>query len=187
MRLLDLMAKVRLGAARAKMQVSTEARVGWRRIRIKDGCILSIGKGSIVEAAVAFERPGSHVSIGTRTFVGASLIACAERIEIGDDVLISWGCTIVDHDSHSLAWKHRSRDVEEWFHGRKDWRHVEKAAVRIGDKAWIGMNAILLKGVQVGEGAVVGAGSVVTKDVAPYTIVAGNPARPVRELGPDER
>ncbi|MDH4236354.1 MAG: hypothetical protein OEV17_03815 [Nitrospira sp.] len=59
--------------------------------------------------------------------------------------------------------------------------------VDIHDKAWIGLDAIILKGVTIGEGAIVGAGSVVSKDVPPFTIVAGNPARVVRELGPDER
>ncbi len=52
--------------------------------------------------------------------------------------------------------------------------------IRIGNGAWIGAKAIILKGVTIGEGAIVGAGSVVTRDVAPYTIVAGNPARFIR-------
>ena len=52
---------------------------------------------------------------------------------------------------------------------------------------WIGFNAIVLKGVTIGEGAIVGAGAVVTKDVPAYTIVAGNPAHPIRELTPSER
>ena len=63
---------------------------------------------------------------------------------------------------------------------------VKIAPVRIGDKAWIGFNAIILKGVTVGEGAIVAAGAVVTKDVPPYTIVAGNPARVIRTLSEPE-
>ena len=51
----------------------------------------------------------------------------------------------------------------------------------IDDDVWIGANAIILKGVRVGEGSIVGAGAVVTKDVAPYTIVAGNPAKKIRD------
>jgi maltose O-acetyltransferase len=58
--------------------------------------------------------------------------------------------------------------------------------VIINDKAWIGFNAILLKGVVIGEGAVVAAGSVVTKDVEPWTMVAGNPARVIKRLTIDE-
>jgi acetyltransferase-like isoleucine patch superfamily enzyme len=57
----------------------------------------------------------------------------------------------------------------------------------ISDFVWIGANVIILKGVTIGEGAIVGAGSVVTKDVPPYTIVAGNPARIIREIPENER
>jgi acetyltransferase-like isoleucine patch superfamily enzyme len=60
---------------------------------------------------------------------------------------------------------------------------VKVAKVKICNKAWIGYNVVILKGVVVGEGAVVAAGSVVTKDVEPYTLVAGNPARKIRDLG----
>jgi acetyltransferase-like isoleucine patch superfamily enzyme len=59
--------------------------------------------------------------------------------------------------------------------------------VTVGNDVWIGANACVLRGVALGEGAIVGTGSVVTKDVPPYTIVAGNPARVIRELTPDER
>lgn len=61
-------------------------------------------------------------------------------------------------------------------------RHLWREPIIIGDDAWIGFNAIILKGVTIGEGAVVGAGAVVTKDVPPYTVVAGNPAGVVKKL-----
>jgi acetyltransferase-like isoleucine patch superfamily enzyme len=174
-------------AGRTGVQVAPRSKVAWSKIRLLDGCRFSVGGGSIVDAKVRFDRPGGEVRIGERTFIGASTLVCAERIEIGDDVLISWGCTIVDHDSHAIVWKDRAQDVGNWYEGRKDWTTVERAAVRIGDKAWIGFNAIVLKGVNIGEGAVVGAGSVVTRDVPAFTIVGGNPARPIRELEAHER
>ena len=59
--------------------------------------------------------------------------------------------------------------------------------MRICKGAWLGARVIVTKGVTIGEGAVCGMGSVVTKDIAPYTVVAGNPARPIKELGVDER
>lgn len=101
--------------------------------------------------------------------------------------MIAWGCTVVDHNSHSLRWSERKDDVVNWLEGKKDWTHVKCASVTIGNKAWIGFNSTILKGVTVGEGAIVAASSVVTRDVPPFTIVAGNPAKVVRELRADER
>jgi galactoside O-acetyltransferase len=62
----------------------------------------------------------------------------------------------------------------------KNWTGVKHAPIIIKDKAWIGFNCIILKGVTIGEGAVVGAGSVVTENVPDYAVVAGNPARLIR-------
>jgi acetyltransferase-like isoleucine patch superfamily enzyme len=154
---------------------------------------VSFGKASVVACRIVLERDVGEVSIGARSYVGSSTIICAAGIEIGDDVLISWGCTIVDHDSHSLDWRSRSKDVEDWRAGlmsgglaeasrRKNWDAVEMAPISIGSKVWLGMNVTVLKGVTIGEGAVVAAGSVVTKDVEPWVLVAGNPARPLRTL-----
>jgi galactoside O-acetyltransferase len=106
---------------------------------------------------------------------------------VGNDVLISWGCHLADHDSHSIEWSKRQYDVSRWRTGQKSWEHVLTAPIVVRDKAWVGFNSIILKGVVIGEAAVVGAGSVVTSDVPPYTVVAGNPARVIRELTPEER
>jgi acetyltransferase-like isoleucine patch superfamily enzyme len=141
----------------------------------------------MLRARVLFDRRNASLSIGDRTFVGNSTIVIANRVEVGDDVLIAWGCTIVDHDSHARRFTDRKDDVSNWYLGQKDWSHVEIKPVTIGDKVWIGLNAIILKGVRIGEGSVVAAGSVVTHEVPPYVVVAGNPARVVRELTPDER
>lgn len=158
------------------------AKLRFEATRLRPGCSLSIGEESLIEGSLIFEREGASIRIGARTFIGGSTLASAERIEVGDDVLVAWGCTIVDHDSHSLSWEDRKHDVRDWAQGRKDWTHVPRAAVRIADRAWIGFNASILKGVSVGEGAVIAACSVVTRDVTPYTLVAGNPARVIREL-----
>lgn len=101
---------------------------------------------------------------------------------MGDDVVISWGVTIVDHNSHSVDAEERLADVTDWKNGHKDWANVTIAPVTIKARAWIGFNAIVLKGVTIGEGAVVAAGAVVTKDVPPYSVAAGNPARVIRTL-----
>ncbi len=148
----------------------------------------------MLSCRIIFEREVGSISIGNNTYVGGSQLICAERISIGSDVLIAWGCTVYDHDSHSSLWMDRSQDVELWRQGLlrggiekatdlKRWECVPKAAVNIEDKVWVGFNTIILKGVTIGEGAIVAAGSVVTGDVAPWTVVGGNPARVIKKQG----
>ncbi len=185
-KLLDFLAYRRLIKSTVKY-VGLGAKVSFRKITAKKNCQLEIGNNSIVEASVFFDKDDAKIVIGDRTFIGASTVVCAKNIIIGSDVLISWGCTIVDHDSHSVIFNNRSKDVQKWFHGLKDWNDVKVASVMINDKAWLGFNVIVLKGVTIGEGAVIGAGSVVTKDVPPYTINVGNPAHVIRDIPQDER
>lgn len=162
--------------------VAKSARINLFRVQWITDCSLRVGENSIVSAQIFFEKEGARVSIGSSTFIGASKLVAAEGIEIGDDVLISWGVTIVDHDSHSTDWSKRAVDVANWYNGKKVWDHVNVKPVRIGSRAWLGFDVTILKGVSIGEGAIVGAGSVVRQDVERYTVVAGNPAVFVRRL-----
>ncbi|MEM6692840.1 MAG: acyltransferase [Planctomycetota bacterium] len=143
---------------------------------------LMIGESSLVSGSLRFDREGAAILIGKRTFVGKSDLVAATKIEIGDDVMVSWGVTIVDHDSHSIYFDERKHDVLNWIGGSKDWESVATKPVQICDKSWIGMHAIILKGVTIGEGSVVAAGSVVARDVPPWVVVAGNPAKVIKEL-----
>lgn len=95
-------------------------------------------------------------------------IQCENSIEIGDGTIIGRGAKILDTDHHTIY-----NENGECINPSKP--------VRIGQNAWIGAGATVLKGVNIGEGAVVGAGAVVTKDVPPKTIVAGNPAKVIKE------
>ena len=156
--------------------------------RQREGCSLSIGSASNIEAALVLEQSSARISIGSRTHIGGgTLLAAASSIEIGDDVLIAFEALIMDHNSHSLKFRERQHDVRDWVKGTKDWSTVAMAPVKISNKAWIGVRAIVLKGVTIGEGAVVGAGSLVTANVPPWTIVGGNPARIIRPLTDEER
>jgi len=156
--------------------------------REPNGCSLVIGAESNIEGSLVLEQQGARIVIGSRTHVGGgTVVAAASKIEIGDDVLVAFDAVIVDHNSHSLKFRERQHDVRNWIQGKKDWSAVALAPVKISNKAWIGMRAIILKGVTIGEGAVVGAGSVVTSDVPPWTIVGGNPARVIRTLTDEER
>lgn len=122
------------------------------------------------------------ITVGDRCYIGKSHLVAAEKISIGNDVVIAWGVTIVDHNSHSVDWSIRRQDIINWHKGIKDWMDIGIAPINIADRVWIGFNAIIMKGVTLGEGCVVGAGSVITKDVPPYVIVAGNPARIIRQM-----
>jgi galactoside O-acetyltransferase len=141
---------------------------------------VSIGAGSVIHCRFNFDRPQARIAIGDRCYVGNSQLVAANEIEIWDDAISSWGVTVVDHNSHALSWESRRRDVVDWGMGKKDWNSVSVRPVIIQDKTWIGFNALILKGVTIGRGAIVGAGAVVTRDVPPYAIVAGNPAKIIR-------
>ena len=100
--------------------------------------------------------------------VSASQIIANIGIEIGEDALIGAGCLLCDSDMHEIP--------------LGSGKHIALAPIRIGARAFIGARCIILKGVTVGEGAVIGAGSVVTRDVAPWVVATGNPAMEVRKI-----
>jgi acetyltransferase-like isoleucine patch superfamily enzyme len=170
----------RFGSSR--LEIGSQSRVWVHRLRQMPGTSIVIGEESLISARIACERAEARVSIGDGTFIGGSLLSAAREIEVGSGVLISSGCVLMDHDSHSLSWQLRKDDARSWAVGEKSWYDVNISRLVIEDYAWIGINAVLLRGVTIGRGAVVAAGSVVTKSVAPCTLVAGNPARQIREL-----
>lgn len=139
--------------------------------------ILSELWGFEVPASVSLFPPfytdcGKNTMVGERTFLNAG---CSFQdqggITIGNDCLLGHRCTIatINHDQHP------DRRGDMTF-----------APVRIADKVWIGANVTILPGVSIGEGAIIAAGAVVTKDVAPRTIVGGVPARWMKDVAGDE-
>jgi len=157
------------------------------RIRPYEDNELIVGNQSFIRTVIAFEKKSARVEIGNRTFIGGGLITVADEVVIGDDVMLAWGVSISDHNSHSTCFSERANDVVQYLDGVKKWENVAINSVKICDKAWVGFNTIILKGVTIGEGAIIGAGSVVTKDVQPWVIMAGNPARLIREIPENER
>ncbi|QKD13837.1 acyltransferase [Mesorhizobium sp. NZP2077] len=136
------------------------------------------GKGGIeIGSRVSFRGFGSrswfHVSgkgklaIGSRSFINSGvMIDAALRVSIGKNCLI--GDCVVIQDSN--------------YHEIDEGSGVKTKAVLIGDNVWIGRNSIILPGVELGDHSVIGAGSVVTKSVPARSLVAGNPARILREV-----
>jgi acetyltransferase-like isoleucine patch superfamily enzyme len=171
---------------RNTVSVGVGSKINWPRLLSARAGSLTVGAGCIINAKCNFDIAGAEIHIGDRCYIGKSSLVSGSSITLGDDVIISWGVTIVDHNSHSLQWRDRQSDVADWHLGKKDWSNIDRRPIALGNKVWVGFNAIILKGVTIGEGAIVGAGSVVTKDVPAYTIVAGNPAAVIRAIGPSD-
>ena len=150
---------------------------------------ITIGNSCLLACNIVFETEGGSVTIGDGVFISAGTnLYSINNITIGNDVMISWGVSIIDNNSHSLVSQERINDVADWKKGinegvigkYKNWAVVKSAPIHIKDKAWIGFNSIIAKGVTIGEGAIVGAGSVVTKDVPDYAVVGGNPSKIIK-------
>lgn len=128
-------------------------------------------------------RIGAHCYVGEQTRIWSS---CA--ITIGDRVLISHLCTIIDNLTHPFSPTARHMQFRTIVTaGHPPELDLGERPVTIEDDALIGCHCVVLRGVTIGRGAIIGAGSVVTRDVSPFTVVAGNPARIVRELTAEER
>jgi acetyltransferase-like isoleucine patch superfamily enzyme len=186
--------KLRLLGSRVFVPVSARLLRGFQ-IRFlatpEERTYFTTGEDCFLNAAFVFEAKTGEIRLGDRCYLGAhTSILCRDKVILGNDVTIAWNVTIYDHDSHSMDWRDRAVAVRLFYDrygmsdcfDRLDWTNVRSAPIIIHDRVWIGFGATILKGVTVGEGAIVASCSVVTQDVEPYTIVAGNPARVVRKL-----
>lgn len=156
------------------------------RIEICDKCY--IGKGIYLTAWTLPETVGGGnsstlITIGNNCSIGAhNHITATNRIVIGDGFLSGKWVTITDN-SHGNYDLNNPEDIEQWQSVLPNHRPtVSKGPVIIGQNVWVGDKATILPGVTIGDGAVIGANSVVTKDVPPYSIVVGNPAKVIKQL-----
>ena len=135
------------------------------------GLLAHAGDNINIEPHVDF-GDGSHVSVGAHSGIGAH--SRVEAIVIEDGVMV--GPHLL-----TLSRNHLFSDPDTWIghQGR-----TERMPVRIGEGSWIGARVTILPGVQIGRMCVVGAGSVVTRDVEDFSVVGGNPARLIRRWGP---
>jgi acetyltransferase-like isoleucine patch superfamily enzyme len=133
-----------------------------RVVRLRPGCrIAVVGKGE----TPAVLSIGDLTEIGDRTIINASL-----QVQIGARCAISWDCDISDSDFHHIQMEAGVPSPPV------------SAPVIIEDEVWIGTRCLILKGVTIGRGSVIGAGSVVRRDVPPYSLMMGNPARRVAHI-----
>ena len=141
--------------------------IGWPCIFRFPGSEIEIGDDCLIR------RRGASIRIGKNVGISGSTVYAWNGIEIGDNTLIGANCKILDSDLHPLDAEARNAN---------NWDEVKTAPIVIGKNCFIGCNTLILKGVHLGDGCVIGAGSVVTKDIPPDCVAAGNPARVIRKL-----
>jgi acetyltransferase-like isoleucine patch superfamily enzyme len=128
------------------------------RVVVGDGVLMSHG------VRLHLREPGARIEIGAGSFLNyRTELVAHQRVSIGRGCLLAWDVQVLDSDSHPVD------------------DRPQTAPVVLGDRVWIGCRATVLKGVTIGDGAVVAAGSVVVSDVPARALVGGNPARVLRE------
>ena len=151
---------------------------------------VQIGRGSSIYLGVMFDLgPVARVRVGDFTLMNGSRLICDAAIEIGDYCLISWNTVLMDtyRVPAEPALRRPFLEAAAQRAPRCVRADVPARPIRIGNNVWIGFDSCVLPGLSIGDGAIVGARSVVVKDVPAYTVVAGNPARVIRQLEPDDR
>jgi len=125
---------------------------------------MQVGKNCVIRRGIYLASP-NQLEVGDGSFLGRASLYCTGGVKIGKNVNVSDGVVIITakHDVNSAKFEALYEPIS------------------IGDWAWIATNAVVLAGVDVGEGAIVAAAAVVTKDVPPYSIVGGNPAKVIGE------
>jgi acetyltransferase-like isoleucine patch superfamily enzyme len=148
-----------------------------------------IGRGTAVYMGSLFDvGQCGRITLGDYVLVNGARFICDSEITVGDHCLISWNAVFMDTYRVPSHPGERRREIEQAVlrSPRRLGGDVEARPIHIGNNVWIGFDSCVLPGVSIGEGSIVGARSVVSDDVPPYTVVAGNPARVIRDLAPLE-
>ena len=144
---------------------------------------IKIGDHSMVMGSLYITSNGS-IEIGDHFYLGRnSFIGSEQSIKIGRCVIVSNDVCIYDNNNHPTSPKARENmSLNGFSNDNWAWHHAASAPVVIEDNVWIGQYSTILKGVTIGKGSIVATRAVVTKDVPPYSIVAGNPAKVVKQI-----
>jgi len=158
-----------------------------------NGAKISIGDNTWIYGNVnAFpHNRNCEMTIGEDCYIGdGTRIWLAKKITIGDRVLIAHNVNIFDTTTHPIDKRIRYAHecvVKTSGLPMEKYDTIDEKEVTICNDVWIGCNSIIMKGVTIGQGAIIGAGSVVTKDIPPDVVVAGNPAKIVKYLKPGDK
>jgi acetyltransferase-like isoleucine patch superfamily enzyme len=156
------------------------------QVRVVAGS-MTVGDNTSIRGSI--DVAGGTFSFGSNGFLNpGSEIRCEERVEIGDYVLISYSVDVFDTNTHSTDWRDRRREVDDGHPNGTNPRHQRPntAPIRLGDDVWIGKDAAILKGVEVGSRSIVGTRAVVTRSCPDDSLMTGNPAvvRPLPASAP---
>ena len=174
----QLPANVRLGA-----NTLITADYAFKRFRSKQPDALVNGANATMDGVHFAIEPGGRVLIGDYCYFTNAVLLCELELRIGNYVVIGWNTTIADSDFHPLSPAERVADAvacSPLGEGRPR-PEIAKKPVIIENDVWVGPNATILKGVRIGAGSWIEAGSLVTRDVPPGSRVLGNPAQIVGE------
>ncbi|WP_213272841.1 acyltransferase [Hyphomonas sp.] len=147
------------------------------------GCVRIDGPSAI--RGILRAEAGGKIRIGRYAYIGdGAIVSARAAVDIGEATLLAHGVQIFDNDSHPTDPFQREIQFRRMLGDKSVVAALDigAAPVRIGNRCWIGMNSIVLKGVKIGDETIVAASSVVTTDLPPRVLAAGNPARVVKEL-----
>lgn len=137
------------------------------RLKIGGGGFIELGARNIFTRNSSLQASGGRIVLGSGNYFNESAkIICMEEVQVGDNCLFADSVNVYDHD-------HKIDDLNLPINKQG----YATRPVRIGNNVWLGAKVVVLKGVKIGDGAVIAAGAVVTKDVPAYAIAGGIPAK----------
>lgn len=149
--------------------------------------LINIGKHCLINGELIINPYGGNIQIGNYCYIGHNTrIQSDTSIIIGNDVQISYNVSIIDNNAHEIDNAQRVKTARkillDGFENLKDRGDIKGEQIIIEDEVWINLNCIILKGVKIGKGAIIGAGSLVTNDIPPYSLAVGNPAKVIKKI-----
>lgn len=157
----------------------------------KKGAVMELGDNVVVKSSflsnlvglyqrtiIVTRTPEAVIRIGNNTGISGATIYARKRIEIGENTCIGGNVKILDNDFHPLETEARNADIKD---------KIGTKPVSIGNNCFIGCNALILKGTELGDGCVVGAGAVVSGKFASGSVIAGNPAKVLRQTAENRK
>jgi len=151
---------------------------------------MRVGRASgLYDRATVISGPNAYIDVGEFVCLNGTYVISNRQVTIGSHALLSWGCIITDTSPEEHISIQKRREILQAA-SRDPMRVLppvsEPRPVVLEENVWAGFDSVILPGVRVGRGSIIGCKTIVTEDVPPYSIVAGNPARLLRTLDPND-